>query len=109
MLSWVRLHTCKRWSAEGLLFSVFHYHRTNDDGFSEMVCTLVIDADILKTPMAYKYVVYSPKVTADDEYYEKLHSFVRSNNDDPNRCLWISPQEYESAYGGIYILCMLFF
>lgn len=51
-----------------------------------MTCTLSIDADILKHPVAYKYVVYSPK-RKDDDCYEYLHGY--SGN--PNRCL-IIPQ-----------------
>jgi hypothetical protein len=63
-----------------------------------MECTLVIDAKLLKAPLGYKYVIYSPKVTKEHEYYEKLHPFVKWNND-PNRCLFLSGEDL--AYGGI--------
>ena len=68
-----------------------------------MVCTLVIDAGLLKNPLVYKYVVFSPQVTAPDECYEKLHSFARWNYD-PNRCLWLSTEAYNKAYGGMQFL-----
>ena len=65
-----------------------------------MKCTLTIDHEVLKSPLGYKYVIYSPKVTKCDECYEKLHSLVEWKSDDPNRCLWIPPQEIDHAYGG---------
>ena len=74
----------------------FFLYRTKEE-LSEMVCTLVIDAELLKNPLVYKYVVFSPQVTAPDECYEKLHSF----NYDPNRCLWLSTEAYNKAYGGM--------
>ena len=66
----------------------------------EMVCALKIDADVLKHPLGYKYVIFSPKMTKDDECYEKLHYF---QYDDPNRCLQMSPQALRSSYGGTCI------
>lgn len=83
-------------------------HRNLEDDMHEMVCSLRIDADVLKHPLEYKYVIFSPKMTEDNECYEKLHYF---QYDDPNRCLKMSPQALHSAYGGtcMYIyVCKLF-
>ena len=77
--------------------------RNLEDDMCEMVCTLTIDFEVLKAPLGYKYVIYSPKVTKCDECYEKLHSLVNWRSDDPNRCLWMTPQERHHAYGGIHV------
>ena len=66
----------------------------------EMVCTLNIDAELLKRPLGYKYVVFSPKMTKHDDCYEKLHPFTLYSTDDPDRCLWIPPQIHHRVYGG---------
>ena len=60
-----------------------------------MVCTLVIDGELLRNPLCYKYVIYSPKVTKENEYYEKLHPFINVwRPDDPNRVLQLSVEDY---------------
>ena len=69
-----------------------------------MECTLVLDAELFKDPLVYKYVIYSPKVTKKSEYYEKLHPFIGWPVTDPNRCLVLSHEEQMCAYGGTYIL-----
>ena len=88
-----------------LVIMTFSFCRKFDDDISacEMVCTLNIDADLLRAPLAYKYVIYSPKVTKCNECYEKLHPLITSYmfHDDPNRCLWLTPQEMNSVRGGI--------
>ena len=53
-----------------------------------MTCTLNIAREILGRPWGYKYVVYSPKMTKEDDCYEYLHSFA-GYGCDPNRCLLI--------------------
>lgn len=69
-----------------------------------MTCTLTIDADFLKVPRAYKYVVYSPKMVEQDDCFEYLHSFAGRTHEyrDPNRCLKINPSY--NTYGGTYML-----
>ena len=70
-----------------------------------MECTLAFDAELFKDPLVYKYVIYSPKVTKESEYYEKLHPFIISSpGTDPNRCLVLSREEQRCAYGGTYLL-----
>ena len=59
----------------------------------EMVCTLRIDANLLKYPWGYKYVVYSPKMVEKDDCFEHLHSFVGRSHRNPNRCLKINPSD----------------
>ena len=76
-------------------------YRCSDDDYCEMECTLFLDADMLQNPLVYKYVIYSPKVTKEDEYYEKLHPFITLPLTDPNRCLSLSAQERECASGGM--------
>ena len=95
---------CQHWG-----FYVGSFCRCNEDGYCEMECTLSFDAELLKEPLGYKYVIYSPKVTKEDEYYEKLHPFIELlGPNDPNRCLWLSPQESCRFYGGTYVLIMNF-
>jgi hypothetical protein len=74
--------------------------RTDEDGNCEMECTLFINAELLKSPLGYKYVIYSPKATDEDDLFEKLHPFIVWR-DDPNRCLMPSEirggfQQYDS-------------
>lgn len=69
----------------------------NDD-LCEMVCTLQIGAaQILKAPLAYKYVIFSPVMASEDDCYEYLHSLNEKvpSNPNLNRCLWIV-----EAHGG---------
>lgn len=67
-----------------------------------MVCTLVIDGELLRNPLCYKYVIYSPKVTKENEYYEKLHPFINPwYPDDPNRVLQLSAEDYCFASEGM--------
>ena len=58
-----------------------------------MTCTLNIAVDLLGRPWGYKYVVYSPKMTKEDDCYEYLHSFAGYSYyyyNDPNRCLMVN-------------------
>ena len=71
--------------------------RDYGSGWCEMTCTLQIDAAILKNPIPYKYVIYSPKMEHPDDCYEYFHAY--SGN--PNRCLQIAPSKYQQAYGGM--------
>ena len=80
-----------------LMLSCFLLCRAIDDGWYEMTCTLNIDADILKNPVPYKYVVYSPKMENKDDCYEYLHGYGWN----PNRCLRIPQNKFSKAYGGI--------
>jgi hypothetical protein len=80
----------------------FEEHRKLDEGVYEMTCTLKIAMDILIAPIGYKYVVYSPKMTHENDCFEYLHSFsgkTRSHGN-PNRCLIINPanRRDESEY-----------
>ena len=61
-----------------------------------MVCTLQIDAEILRYSIPYKYVIHSPVMENQDDCYEHLHGY-RWN---PNRCLQIAKGKYQQAYGG---------
>lgn len=80
-----------------LVYMSTWFCRNLEDDVCEMKCTLAIDHEVLKAPLGYKYVIYSPKVTKCDDCYEKLHSLVDKRSDDPNRCLWITPQERDSG------------
>jgi hypothetical protein len=64
--------------------------RDYGDGVVEMSCTFEkFDIEILKTPLPYKYVVYSPKVKKSEENYEYLHAHSSWRSIDLNRCLVI--------------------
>jgi len=80
------------------------YSRNIDEIWFEMTCTLNIDADNLKHPVAYKYIVCSPKMEKEDDCYEYLHGY----DGNPNRCMRI-PQNKFPKYGGmsvcLYVLC----
>ena len=86
-----------------MLMKPFFFCRALDGGWYEMTCTLNIDADILKDPVAYKYVVYSPKMENEDDCYEYLHGYGGI----VNRCLKIPPSKFAKAYGGklIHVFC----
>ena len=56
-----------------------------------MTCTLNIAREALDRSRGYKYVVYSPKMTNQDDCYEYLHSFAGYlSYSDPNRCLMVN-------------------
>lgn len=67
-----------------------------------MTCRLVIDADLLKGPFGYKYVVYSPKMVDENDCFEYLHSYIGRDyhHRNPDRCLRINPAEFDRVYGG---------
>ena len=68
-----------------------------------MVCKLPIHRDLLIRHLAYKYVIFSPKMTEKDDCYELLHCYAGYNEkSDPNRCLWIHPDRLHSLIGGTY-------
>ena len=73
------------------------------DGISEMACTFEnFDVELLKHPLAYKYVVHSPKAKKDDDCYEYLHAHASTwPNREYNRCLKIPPEK-QPASGGSY-------
>ena len=77
------------------------FYRSDEHDYCEMVCTLLIDAELLKTPLKYKYVIYSHKVTKEDEYYEKLHPFIDYWYEDPDRVLHLSSEEHCFAGEGM--------
>jgi len=68
-----------------------------------MTCTLSIDADILKHPVAYKYIVCSPKMEKEDDCYEFLHGYGGILN----RCLRIPQNRFSKLYGGMSICLYL--
>ena len=74
--------------------------RPQDDGFCEIMCTLSIQAELLTKPLAYKYVVFAPKMKERDDCYEFLHSFSGYTYPDPNRCLHINQNKYKEGFEG---------
>ena len=85
-------------------FSYFHTislsTRELEGGYYEMNCNLKISAEILKRPIPYKYVIYSPKTKQNrDDCYEYLHEH---HSMDPNRLLRI-PIKYQQAYGCTFV------
>ena len=82
-----------------LVYSVplLQFFRKFEEGVFEMTCTLNIDANLLKYPLGYKYVLYSPRVLQENDCFEYLHSFAGQwHHQDPNRCLRINPSDLES-------------
>ena len=73
------------------------------DGFSEMVCKLPIDGNLLTRPLAYKYVIFSPKMSEKDDCYEFLHCYTTYFESNPNRCLLIHHDHRHSLIGSTYI------
>lgn len=73
--------------------------RSQDDGLCEMTCTLSIQEELLTKPLAYKYVVFSPKMREFNDCYEFLHSFV-GHSPNPNRCLHIEKAKHHPNIGG---------
>ena len=71
-----------------------------------MTCTLVIDAEALKIPLGYKYVVYSPKMVKENDCFEFLHAYRGRDHrhSNPDRCLRIEPADFHSLCGGMYTL-----
>lgn len=66
-----------------------------------MTCQLTIDADILRGPVPYKYVINSPKTKGDmNMSYELIHFPNAGYQPDPNRALCISGKKWEQCYGG---------
>lgn len=88
------------------IMRLFIFARSQDDGFCEMTCTLSIEAELLKGPVPYKYVIFSPKMIGEDDCYEFLHSFAGYIDPDPNRCLYIDRNKFAQARGGnvLYIM-----
>ena len=64
------------------------FFRCLEDDLYEMICTLQIDAHLLQTPLAYKYVIFSPAMVEQDDCYEYLH-FIANHCPDANRCIWV--------------------
>ena len=64
-----------------------------------MTCTLTIDTTILKSPLPYKYVVYSPRMTKEDDCFEHLYYYA-SGDRNLKRCLRI---DFKRVYRGMYI------
>lgn len=62
-----------------------HHH----EDYHEMTCTLHIQEELLRNPLEYKYVIFSPRMTGKDDCYEFLHSFAGYLNRNYNRCLSI--------------------
>lgn len=76
-----------------------------------MSCTFkTFDVEILKYPLPYKYVVFSPKTKrGDNNCYEYLHAHavkpLYGNEYDFNRCLHIPQLDHDLA--GIFIVLSL--
>ena len=66
-----------------------------------MTCTLNIAADLVGEVLKYKYVVYSPKVTHEDDCFECL-PYISSGTNDPNRCLMIDPDFLHGMLSCLY-------
>jgi len=65
----------------------------------------MISADILEHEyhIPYKYVIHSPKTgESQEDCYEYLHEYHLW---DPNRLLWIPEDDYQQAYGGMFVDC----
>lgn len=58
-----------------------------------MTCTLKLQAELLKEPLAYKYVIFSPKMIGRDDCFEFLHSFAGIWARNFNRCLSIDQEK----------------
>lgn len=69
-------------------YSSFLFFRSQDD-YCEMTCTLPIQAELLKKPLQYKYVIFSPRMKEKNDCYEFLYSFADGENKDLNRYLYI--------------------
>ena len=71
-----------------------------------MTCTFEnFDVEILKHPLAYKYVVHSPKAKKDEDCYECLHAHdSKWPTKEYNRCLKIPPEKWP-AHGGKLHVC----
>ena len=64
--------------------------RDYGEGVFEMMCKFQnFDVEILRMPLAYKYVIYSPKMKTSDDCYEYLHAHSPSYWREYNRCLVI--------------------
>ena len=79
------------------MYICISFRSLGDGNMCEMTCTLQIDANVLKKPLIYKYVIFSPKMVHKDDCYEFLHSFAGKGSD-PNRVLCIL--DYDTAVGG---------
>ena len=79
---------------------LYIYLRFQEDGYCEMTCAISFDAELLKKPIPYKYVIFSPKMKRKDDCYEFLHSFSERASHDPDRCLSITGTEHSKAIGG---------
>ena len=87
------------------------YLRSQEDGYCEMTCAISFDAELLKKPIPYKYVIFSPKMKRKDDCYEFLHSFNERASDDLDRCLLITRIEHSKAIGGngnVYMYVLIF-
>ena len=66
----------------------------------EMVCTLKISTDTqtMNYPWRYKYVIYSPKMSIDNDCWEYVHSCMCTYNAEQPiiRYLLINPNDLES-------------
>lgn len=87
----------------------FYPYRLHHENYHEMTCALSIQAELLKNPLEYKYVIFSPIMTGKDDFYEFLHSFAGVWAKDFNRCLSIDETKLFLAVGGNaeYVLIML--
>ena len=60
----------------------------------EMTCTLAMETVVLKDPLPYKYVVFSPKVVKNHANYAYEYLYGHSkNNGHNNRCLVVEAPE----------------
>lgn len=89
-------------------------YRDIKSGLAEITFQLTIDANILKKPVSYKYVIFSPKTKGDkDMPYELIPNAGYQR--DPNRALCISNKKWEQCCGGELLrtpaitLCIYYF
>lgn len=75
----------------------------------EMICTVPIKTAILKDPLPYKYLIFSPKVNVDAWYhcYEFLYGHSKNHHGHNNRCLVIEHAELIAGKGKLTIVLLV--
>ena len=84
----------------------FYYDRDVNPNHVEISFQLTIDADILSTPVPYKYLIFSPKTKGGkDMPYEFIHSVPSGqfcDRPDVNRALCILDKKWTQCIGGTF-------
>ena len=70
--------------------------RPVEKGLSEMTCELCIPEEILRSTIAYKYLVYSSKAQGKNDWYEFIQTQYGT---DPNRALCIPRDSLAKCQG----------